>query len=161
VLWAQYNQRESERKAVAEERTKAEAAVKRDQETAFKQYVDAEQAKLIDALPEWKDSEKAKAQKADLVAFAEKAGFSKEELSGVADHRLVLLLHKAMLYDKAQAKRPAIVKQIEKVKTVTPGSKPAAKKPTSDVTKARQRLAKTGLIKDAAEGFAMMLDDNL
>lgn len=161
TLWASYQQRETERAAVAEERVKAQEAVQRDKATEYQQYVETEQAKLFDAIPEWKDADKAKAEKSELVAFAKELGFSQEELKGVADHRLVVLLRKAMLHDKAQAKRPAIVQQIEKIKTATPGPKPTAKKPTSDVTKARQRLAKTGSIDDAAAGFAMMLDDSL
>lgn len=159
VLWAEYSQREAQRKAVAEERSKAEQAVQRDSAEALQRYVSEEHAKLLEALPAWKDERTAKADKAELVAFAEKVGFTKDELSGVADHRLVLLLHKAMQHDKAQAKKPAIAQRIEKVKTATPGPTPQAKKPVSEVTKARQRLAKTGRIEDAAAAFSNMLGD--
>lgn len=161
VLWAQWQQRKEELKVVADERARAQTAVQRDHAEAHQRYVGEEQTKLLDAIPEWKDAEKAKAGKAELVAYAEQIGFSREELAQVADHRAVLLLRKAMLFDKAQANKPAIVKRIEKIKTATPGPTQAAKKPTSDVTKARQRLAKTGSIDDAADAFATLLDETL
>lgn len=159
TMWAQWNQRQNELKTIAGERARAVEASQRDTVEAYQRYVGDEQTKLLDAVPEWKDAEKAKAGKAELVAYAEKAGFSREELAKVADHRLVLLLRNAMLHDKAQAKKPAIVQRIERVKTVTPGSTSASKKSVSESTKARQRLAKTGSIQDAADAFASMLGD--
>lgn len=158
TLWAQHQQRQNELRVVQEERARAMEAVQRDHAEAHQRYLSEEQTKLLDAIPEWKDAEKSKAEKAELVAFAKKSGFTQEELAQVADHRAVLLLRKAMLYDKAQAKKPAIVQRIEKVKTATPGPTSQAKKPVSDLTKARQRLAKTGRIDDAAEAFGNMLD---
>lgn len=161
ALWAQWQQRKEEIAVVAAERQKAQAATQRDSYEAHQRYLHEEQTKLLDAIPEWKDAEKAKAGKAELVAYAEQVGFSKEDLSQVADHRAVLLLRKAMLFDKAQAAKPAIVQRIEKVKAVIPGAAASQKKPADAGVKARMRLAKTGSIEDAAAAFGNMLDDNL
>jgi hypothetical protein len=161
LVWAQWQQRQSEIQAVAAERQRAQEAVQRDHAVQRQSYMEAEQSRLLDAIPEWKDAAKSKAEKAELVAYAEKTGFTREELAQVVDHRAIVMLRKAMLYDKAQAAKPALVKRIEKVKAATPGPTPQAKKPVSETTRARQRLAKTGRVEDAAEAFANMLDDSL
>jgi hypothetical protein len=116
-----------------------------------------ESEKLVEALPGWKDPAKAKAEKAMLVEFGQKMGFSPQELGNIYDHRVVLALRKAALYDQMQAKRQGI-------KPVTNnGPKPA--KPgaagrvsqMSDSVRANQRLAKTGRVDDAASAIELLL----
>lgn len=116
-----------------------------------------ESEKLVEALPGWKDPAKAKAEKAMLVEFGQKMGFSPQELGNIYDHRVVLALRKAALYDQMQAKRQGI-------KPVTNnGPKPA--KPgaagrvsqMSDSARANQRLAKTGRVDDAASAIELLL----
>jgi predicted house-cleaning noncanonical NTP pyrophosphatase (MazG superfamily) len=159
--WAQWQQRQTEIKQLAEERQRAQGRVAEDQAATLREYTQQQQAKLLEALPEWKDAEKAKSEKAAIVAYAEKAGFSREELSEVRDHRAIVMLRKAMLYDKAQAAKPAIAARIEKVRTATPGPSKQAPKAASPGAAARQRLAKSGSIDDAAAGFESMLGDDL
>lgn len=116
-----------------------------------------ESAALVEALPTWKDPEKAKAEKQMLVEFGQKMGFTPQELGNIYDHRVVLALRKAALYDQMQAKRQGI-------KPVTNnGPKPA--KPgaagrvsqMSDAARAKQRLAKTGRVDDAASAIELLL----
>lgn len=112
---------------------------------------------LLEAIPTWKDPAKAKAEKAMLIEFGQKMGFTPQELGNIYDHRVVLALRKAALYDQMQAKRQGI-------KPVTNnGPKPA--KPgaagrvsqMSDSVRAKQRLAKTGRVDDAASAIELML----
>lgn len=112
---------------------------------------------LLDAIPSWKDPAKAKAEKTMLVEFGQRMGFTPDELSNIYDHRVVLALRKAALYDQMQAKRQGI-------KPVTNnGPKPA--KPgaagrvsqMSDSVRAKQRLAKTGRVEDAASAIELLL----
>ncbi len=116
-----------------------------------------ESEKLIEALPAWKDPAKAKAEQALLVEYGQKMGFTPQELGNIFDHRVVLALRKAVLYDQMQAKRQGI-------KPVTNnGPKPA--KPgaagrvsqMSDSARANQRLAKTGRVDDAASAIEILL----
>jgi hypothetical protein len=112
---------------------------------------------LLEAIPSWKDPAKAKAEKSMLIEFGQKMGFTSEELGNIFDHRVVLALRKAALYDQMQAKRQGI-------KPVTNnGPKPA--KPgaagrvsqMSDAARAKQRLAKTGRVDDAASAIELLL----
>lgn len=112
---------------------------------------------LLEAVPSWKDPAKAKAEKAMLIEFGQKMGFTTQELGNIYDHRVVLALRKAALYDQMQAKRQGI-------KPVTNnGPKPA--KPgaagrvsqMSDAVRAKQRLAKTGRVEDAASAIELLM----
>lgn len=139
------------------QREVADAQVAQDIAQRYQATLDSEREKLVAAIPEWKDTEVAKADKSKLRDYASKAGFSDDDLNQVSDHRLMVMLRKAMLWDEAQAKKPAIQARIEKVKTATPGPAASAKTPVSDSTRALQRLVKTGKQQDAAAFFETLL----
>jgi hypothetical protein len=151
--------RENKEKAAAiqaEQQRLAEIA-QQEQMQRFQAVKAKEAQALIEAIPSWKDPAKAKVEKAMLVELGQKMGFTPEELGNIFDHRVVLALRKAALYDQMQAKRQGI-------KPVTNnGPKPA--KPgaagrvsqMSDSVRAKQRLAKTGRVEDAASAIALLL----
>ena len=121
------------------------------------QMLQQEQEALIAAIPEWKDPKKAAAEKAMLVQFGQKAGFSPDELKNVVDHRAVVMLRKAALYDQMMSKRG----QIKPVTNNGPKpAKPGAAGRVSSNTealRAQQRLAKTGRVDDAADAIYKLL----
>ena len=128
-----------------------------EQQQSMQQHLESQKDALLAALPEWKDPKKAKLEKAMLIESAKSAGFSDEDLKSVYDHRLVLLLRKAALFDQMVSKRQGIKP------VVNNGPRPA--KPgaagrvsaTSEVTRAKQRLAKTGRVDDAADAIYKLL----
>ena len=128
-----------------------------EQQQSMQQHLESQKDALLAALPEWKDPKKAKLEKAMLIESAKSAGFSDEDLKSVYDHRLVLLLRKAALFDQMVSKRQGI-------KPVTNnGPRPA--KPgaagrvstTTESVRAKQRLAKTGRIDDAVSAIELLL----
>lgn len=128
-----------------------------EQARATEEYLLQQKEALLAALPEWKDPKKAQVEKALVVESAKAAGFTEDDLKNVYDHRLVLLLRKAGLYDQMMSKRQGIKP------VVTNGPRPA--KPgaagrvstTTEATRAKQRLAKTGRIDDAASAIELLL----
>ncbi len=76
-----------------------------EQQRAMEAQLASQQEALLAALPDWKDPKKAKAEKALVIESAKAAGFSDEDLKSVYDHRLVLLLRKAALFDQMVSKR--------------------------------------------------------
>jgi hypothetical protein len=151
--------RENREKAAAiqaEQQRLAEIA-QQEQMKEMQAHKAKESQALLEAIPSWKDPAKAKAEKAMMIEFGQKMGFTSEELGNIFDHRVVLALRKAALYDQMQAKRQGI-------KPVTNnGPKPA--KPgaagrvsqMSDAARAKQRLAKTGRVDDAASAIELLL----
>jgi len=151
--------RENQEKSAAIQSEQQRLAQLSQQEQAqfMQQRLQQEQEALLAAIPDWKDVKKAQAEKALLVEFGQKIGFTPDELKSVVDHRAVLMLRKAALYDQMMSKRGNI-------KPVTNnGPRPA--KPgaagrvsnTTEAVRAQQRVAKTGRVDDAANAIFQLL----
>lgn len=127
---------------------------------SMKARLEQEAQLLVEAIPEWKNADTAKSEKAALIEFGLKEGFQEDDLKGVADHRVVKLLRKAMLYDKITAKQATIKPKpptVQQSKVIAPGNPKSAKVSTSEVVRAKQRLAKTGNVRDAAKLFEHLI----
>jgi len=123
--------------------------------------LETEREKLLDVLPDWRDSDKARAEKAKIVEYAtEKLGFSADEISDIYDARAVVALRKAWLYDELMSKRdkmrPTIQQKAKPMKGGTAGTPQSTKVRTSK--DALSRLAKSGSTRDAAAVFEQFID---
>lgn len=140
-----------------------EAAQQADAETLHERLT-AERDRLLEAIPAWKDDAIRQRERTEVRDYAKTLGYSEEDLANVADHRAFVMLRKAMLFDKSQqAKTLAEQKAREKVKAaadatvVKPGSKGQQKTKVTEVTRRKQRLAKTGRVEDAAAGIELLI----
>lgn len=151
--------RENREKAAAiqaEQQRLAEIAQK-EQMAQFEALKAKESEALLEALPTWKDPAKAKAEKAMLVEFGQKMGFTPQELGNIFDHRVVLALRKAALYDQMQAKRQGIKPVVNNgPRPAKPGAAGRVSQ-MSETARATQRLAKTGRVDDAASAIELLL----
>jgi hypothetical protein len=120
-------------------------------------HLATQQEALIQAVPEWKDSKKAKAEKALLIEFGQKIGFSEEELKNVYDHRAVIALRKAALYDQMMSKRGQIKPVVNNGPRPAKPSAAGRVSTTTESTRAKQRLAKSGRVNDAASAIELLL----
>ena len=143
--------------AIQSEQQRLAEISRQEQAQSMQAFLAQEQDKLMEVLPEWKDPAKAKAEKALLIEFGQKAGFQPDELKNIFDHRVVNVLRKAALYEQMMSKRGNI-------KPVTNnGPRPA--KPgaagrvstTSESVRAKQRLAKSGRVQDAVSAIELLL----
>jgi hypothetical protein len=150
--WTEWSRFQQRRAAVEGERQKAEQQLRKDQETDFQRFVVDEQRKLAEAIPEWKKPEVAKAEKAELVEFAKSLGYTDDDLRNTYDHRAIKVLRMAMLQQKSQKKAPALKQRLDTIKSATPGAG-VQKKPVTALTRAKQRLAKTGRSDDSVPIF--------
>lgn len=127
-------------------------------------YVQEETAKLLEVKPEWKDAKVAAAAKADMREAALALGFNDEDLTNLTDHRALLVLHKAAQYDKLMAKKAALkpvqVKQASPRPAKPGNATTVPNSRVSEATRARQRLAKTGKVGDAAAAIAHLIPDD-
>jgi hypothetical protein len=143
--------------AIQAEQQRLSQLSQQEQQRAMEEHLESQKDALLAALPEWRDPKKAKAEKALVLESAKSVGFSDEDLKSVYDHRLVLLLRKAAMYDQMVSKRQGIKP------VVNNGPRPA--KPgaagrvstTTESTRAKQRLAKTGRVDDAASAIELLL----
>ena len=120
-------------------------------------FVQQEYARLVDALPEWNDKDST--IKKDIQEYATSAGFKPEEINQLADHRSILVIKKAMEFDKLTKKVAPKKKAVKKVPKVQKAGRGTSKEDSAaEALKAkRARLRKSGKQDDAASLFYDML----
>jgi len=120
-------------------------------------FVQQEYARLVEALPEWNDKEST--VKKDVQEYAKSVGFLPEEINQLADHRSVLVIKKAMEYDKLTTKVAPKKKAVKKVPKVQKSGRGNSKEDVAveAIKKKRARLQKSGKQQDAASVFYDML----
>ena len=112
----------------------------------------AEQSKMLtEKVKEFSDPKKAEQIKNDIRSFGKSVGFSDQELSQVYDHRHVMILQKAMEYDKLQKANPGINKKLSKAPKMSKKGNKVAK--TDVYTKQKKRLKSSGSLDDATSVF--------
>jgi hypothetical protein len=143
--------------AIQSEQQRLSQVSQYEQQRAMEAQLASQQEALLAALPDWKDPKKAKAEKALVIESAKAAGFTDEDLKSVYDHRLVLLLRKAALFDQMVSKRQGIKPVVNNgPRPAKPGAAGRVSTTTESV-RAKQRLAKTGRIDDAASAIEHLL----
>ena len=142
----QWRDRREKLQAYAQQQAQLHAANDAAEYENLSQTVQSENAKLLAAIPEWKDPEKSKSERAAIREFAKQIGYSDEELSQAYDHRAVLVLRDAMAYRSLMQKKQAVVQQAPKV--AKPGVTPVK---GSDAKRAFERFKKSRHVDDAAE----------
>jgi hypothetical protein len=121
------------------------------------EYVQQEYTKLSQILPEW--NSKDSTIKQDIRKYATEVGFLPQEIDQLADHRSVLILKKAMEYDRLTEKLVPKKKAVKKVPKVQKPGRGKQKSEAADeqAAKKRTRLRKSGRQEDAASIFYDML----
>lgn len=124
-----------------------------EQQQSMAQMVQQEATKLSQVLPEFSDPTKGEQLRSEIRNYGKSVGFTDQELAQVYDSRHVLMLHKAMQYDKLQKSKPNVKKKVaEAPKMVKAGTK--VKEGNRDVRKRQMnKLKQTGRVADAAALF--------
>jgi len=141
--------------AAEQQRLQHDAFVK--QQEQLKQYVEYGNQKLLEIIPEWQNPEVAAKEKLAISEYAVNTlGYTPEEIQQVYDYRALLGLRNAWLNSKtveATKKKPT---QKAPARVARPGTTNRPKT-AAPVKKAKQRLAKTGKIQDAAKVFEQLI----
>jgi hypothetical protein len=154
--WREYKQLQQNIEAEHTELTKRQQA---EYQKGLAQVMAQESEKLKAAFPEWKDKTKAANGQQAIRDYAYALGYSPEEVDTTTDHRIFVLAHKAMMYDKMVSKgKPVPNQPTSKTKVVRPGT--AATAPNSRraaVSDARKQLKASGKVGDAASLLEKLL----
>ena len=124
-----------------------------EQQQNMAKFVQQEATKLSQVLPEFSDPTKGEQIRNEIRNYGKNVGFTDNELAQVYDSRHVLILHKAMMYDKLQKSKPSVNKKVAKApKMVKSGTK--VKEGSRDLRKQQMnKLKQTGKARDAAALF--------
>jgi len=142
---------------VAEQRAIIQQEQQQSMQRARADFVQQEYSRLIDALPEWNDKDST--IKNDVREYAASVGFRPDEINQLADHRSVLVIKKAMEFDKLTKKVAPKKKAVKKVPKVQKAGRGTSKEETAAeaLKTKRARLRKSGKQDDAASLFYDML----
>lgn len=154
LQWTDWQQQQRKRALIAQEQQRVAELTRAEQMQSMAEQAAREKEALLAVIPQWKDPEKAKTEKGLILAQGKKLGFSEDELKQVFDHRAVVALRKAALYDQMMEKR-AQAKPVTQTKTVKSGSKQQVVAP--DKKQAMQRLRNTGTVRDGAKAIESIL----
>lgn len=121
-------------------------------------FLEGETAKLLEALPAWKKDKAVAQREATAIRnFLRRRGLNDEELTAVlSDHRSVLIVRDAALYEQTQKKGKTKIRPAKpKTKVLRPGSSntAASKGDRAGFRNASKRLRETGHVRDAASAF--------
>lgn len=145
--------------AIEAEKQRLTQAFQQQQTEQLKATLTSEAQKLQEIIPAWKDQKVAQGEKKMLRDWLMENGASEQDINGLTKAQHVAILRKAMLYDRGQQKAQASVKpQISATRPVKPGPvQSVPQRNVTDLTRAKQRLAKTGTVNDAASVLAALL----
>ena len=100
-------------------------------QTAAQKDLAVQHERMRELIPEWLNEEVAAKEKNDVVTYAQRQGFTPEELQGVSDARAVAMIRKAYLYDELMAKQPAAAKKTKAAPKMIKTNAPKSKKQSS------------------------------
>jgi hypothetical protein len=153
--WKAYKE---QRAALEESKTKAKEEQQKEYASNLQQYVQAEEIKLLRAVPEWNDTNTRQKESASMRKTALAVGYTEKELAELYDSRAVLILRKAAAYDRMTANKPKPTKVVGKRPVVTPGAgRPAKATAQRGGDRAMKQLSRTGSVQDAANVFAKFI----
>jgi hypothetical protein len=162
VEHAKWQRHQRDLETVRQEREAVQVEQAEDYQKQLQKYRAQQAEDLIEAIPAWKDPEKLKEGAAEVADYARGLGVSEEEIAGLMDHRVILMMRKAMLYDRS---KKAGARKLKAKKTGGKPLKPGARRPRkSKATKAqleaRRRVRSTGRVGDATEFLKQVLPDD-
>ena len=136
------------------DRKEAAAELKVEQQRVHEEHLAALQAesqkrlehereRITELIPEWIDPEIADLEKTSVITYAQRVGYTSDELANVSDARAVAVLRKAMMYDDLMASKPAATKRTARAPKMAKAGQPTSNKQRSS-RRRRNALANIG-----------------
>ena len=153
-----WNEKKQKLQAVQAESQRLQQESAMEQQKKLQQFVEYGNQQLLEQIPEWQDNEVASKEKMAIRDYGVNVlGYTPQEMDSVYDYRVLLGLRNAWLQHKTvQATKVKPTEKKAAARTARPGTSNVPKS-TTPVKKARQKLAKTGKVQDAAKLFEQIL----
>jgi len=122
VQWTALQLEFNNRSAAINQHLREVAAAQEAQERQLReqqaQLLPKEREKMLEARPEWRDAAKFDSDRKSMSSYAKNLGFTDAELSAIADHRYMQVLHDAASYRALQASNPETLKRVRAAPTM-------------------------------------------
>lgn len=150
-------QRQASLQQVNQQQQQLQAQAQAEAQNQYVEHIKRQREELIAKVPEWKDEGKRKADVAAIKEYLTNAGYSAAEIENVSDHRAIMNVRKAMLYDKMIAQAKEATKKVAATpqKVERPGNADSGS--VDKRAAAYQKLSRTGRVSDAAKVFESLL----
>jgi hypothetical protein len=152
-----WNEKKEKLEATKAEKQRLEQEAYEEQQKQLAQFVQEGQKKLLEIVPEWKNAEVAQKEKLAIRDYGINVlGYAPQEMDAIYDYRALLGLRNAWLNSKtveATKKKPT---QKAPARVARPGTT-TRKKSVAPAKRAKQVLAKSGKVQDAAKVFEQFL----
>jgi hypothetical protein len=162
--WAEYQIQQEQLAQVRRDREAVEQRYAAQEAERLARYVEQQKQLLREAIPELQDEKMAPELLRANREYGLSLGYTEDELDTTLDHRAVVILDKARRWDELQKKQQSMTAKIqEKIVKGTKTAKPGAVQDSpprvvTELTRHKQRLAKTGRREDAQRAIRMLLD---
>ena len=153
-IHAEYQIQQNNLAKVQQQQQAIKAQQQAEAQAQYQNHLKAEFDTMLDKIPTWRDEKVREAERSKVISYAKsQMGYTDEEIAQASDHRAIVTLRKAMLYDelmggKTQAKK--------KVKTAPKMVKAGSPKTKSEVVSKRNqdminRFNKNSTVEGAVE----------
>ncbi len=153
---AEWDKQKAELDRVQLEQQRITSEQAKENEARMREYLASQRQEMIERIPSWKDEEKRDAERVEVVKYAQRIGFTEDEIANATDARAIELLHKAWLWDSLQKKKPDAKKRVKQAPKMAKAGTPKTK--TQVASRQRQqaisRLNKEKSV-DAAVSYLM------
>ena len=157
VKIAERTENQKKLNVINQERQKVMQEQQYAQQQHMQQTVANESKKLVEIIPEFSDKVKGEQIKKDIRSYGLTNGFTEQEMSAVYDSRHVMMLNKAMKYDRIMKSKAGTVKKVSKApKTISKGKK-ISNSQAAIQQKQRARLKSSGSVEDAVSVFQNLI----
>lgn len=136
-IHAEYQIQQNNLAKVQQQQQAIKAQQQAEVQAQYQNHLKAEFDTMLDKIPAWRDEKVREAERSKVISYAKsQMGYTDEEIAQASDHRAIVTLRKAMLYDelmggKTQAKK--------KVKTAPKMVKAGSPKTKSEVVSKRNQ----------------------
>jgi hypothetical protein len=123
--WTEFQQRQGQIQNYLQGVQAQHDAMQQQQQASLAQTIQAERERLLNVVPEWRDTERFAADSKRMIDAGKQLGFSEAELSQIYDHRIMRVLHLAASQLGLQAAKPEALKKVRAAPQ--PTSKPGTR----------------------------------
>ncbi len=137
-----YQLRTAQFQQALQHRQSLQSAQSADEQRKQMETVRAENERLVEKVPEWRDAKVREKEVGEIAEFLTGLGYSKDELNGLVDHRALLVARDAARYRQLQAAKAKKAAPEPPVRTLRAGQPTGGNDNSARVASARERMAR-------------------
>lgn len=123
-------------------RQSVQGRIDADAQRKQQEHAAQESRTLVEKLPEWRDEAVRTKESGEIAAYLTDLGYSKDELSGLVDHRALLVARDAARYRALEAAKAKKTTATPPARTLRAGQPTGGNDQSARVASARERMAR-------------------